>query len=270
MDKIAHFIWLNFNRDGEEHIMRLNEYASIRTFRRHHPEWSIMLHTNCVMSGVFSEKLKSLNVNIIGHSLREIPDFINRKMPVHKADFIKIDSLRKHGGLVVDISDTIVVSSFDKEYHKSSVLTNGEYKIDCSSWYPSSIMMINNKGNKVFDLIMSCLGIDATETRDYFENSLSQAKKMMPSMFRGLGYELTQPIHYHKEFESAIKNGNISNYIYKSTLSIHWFCTSDNGLSNVEIDIRNNCIREVTLENYLNLKNLYADAIRFSLGNEPL
>lgn len=267
----AHFIWLDFKGDGRQRELLFNEFAAIRTFMLHHPGWEVRLHTNCVFGGSLFDIVKGgLEIERVSSSGH--PAHIMRNMPVHRVDWLKTRILKRYGGAVLDLSDTVAIAPMDSLLAAAETLTNvkmPDYPGRTS--YPSGVLMAARPGAAVFDAIDEALEKSRYDRvgRGFFEGTMTDLAALHPGLLATLPFSTFYPVGCCR-FDPAIRGKVIAPYLYRDTVSVHWYLTSDKGISDPMIDARNRCVAEVDIDNYESLDNTYASCLRKAAGSDDL
>jgi hypothetical protein len=268
---LAHFIWLDFGGDDRSRELSFNEFASIRTFMMHHPGWDVLLHTNSRFDGrlfdIVKGGLRIERVSASGH-----PDFIMRNMPVHRVDWLKLQILRKHGGIVLDLSDTVVMSRMDALVDAANNLTNAKMPdYPSTTSYPSGALMVARPGAAVFDIVEESLARSRHDRvgRGFFEGTMADLATARPDLLSTLPFSTFYPVGCTR-FSPLIRDKSMKPYLYSDTVAVHWYLTSDNGISDPMIDARVRCVSAVDLDNYESLDNAYASCLREAVGFDDL
>lgn len=111
--KIIHFIWMS---NGAPFELSLIHYIAIKSAATVNPSYKIILHTDGKPTGLYFDKLKDrIEINYVEPINSVYGIEISRFE--HKSDVLRLNILRKMGGVYLDL-DIITLRSFD------SLLTN--------------------------------------------------------------------------------------------------------------------------------------------------
>ena len=244
--KVAHFYW------GGEKLSYLR-FLSVKTFRQHNPDWSILIHVPSVVSTVVPgwESFQQKDVNIehdYFDALNNIEDlkiithnfnryhFDNQAHEVHKSDFLRWKLLNKYGGLWSDIDilytkpmwalpentpknthiDTALCPLMDAKKHTVGFLL--------SSKKNNFFQSISRQARKQYTpTLYQCMGSDLINSR--FETFESLQKKFRKNNFlflkKNCVYSITS-----KEIEmfyQTIDSSTQKKLSSKGTIGFHWF-----------------------------------------------
>ena len=124
MTRKAHFFWLTTGSLDIE--MANNLFVSAYTWMIHHQHWTTTLWTNARFSGALYDELVSMGLRI--ESIDRVADQINVSSEVN---WHKWRTLLTHGGMILDLSDTITVGNFDQLYESSDKLNWMHFTPNC-------------------------------------------------------------------------------------------------------------------------------------------
>ena len=121
MTKLGHFFWLQPTEIVATDFS-YQMFASVWSFMVNHPTWHTTLWTNRGFSGPLFYACKDLGLNTC--PIHRIDNQLNISSEVN---YWKWSAIRNEGGMVMDISDTITLGSFDDIYDDADKLTWSYY-----------------------------------------------------------------------------------------------------------------------------------------------
>lgn len=265
--RICHFIWIDSNRDGNTKELCISEYFSLATFRYHHSNWTILLHTNSVLSGELWEKAKNeLNIVTVPCSLE------NMKFKVlhacQFADWYRYRVLYDYGGMYCDLTDSVTIGNFDNIYDTCTLLTRGEAKY--GNHFHSGWLCVKGKGSPVCKAM-----VDLPNTNMYNPTSRAAFEAILwsywrsPEKSKALPYFVVYPIHF-RDMNAAIQKRTIEKEIQPGTKQIHWYASVNAPHLDGQAKMRRDNSSMVTIDNWRECDCAYADAIRIAFGERQV
>lgn len=260
--KICHFIWIDSTGDGKQEELNTAEYFSITTFRHHHPDWKIILHTNCTMAGDLWNKVKDF-VQVIPASLSSMTFRICHACQY--ADWYRYFVLYTYGGMYCDLTDTITIGNFDEIMAKADRLTNGNAKYG-NHWH-SGWLCVNHAGDKAAEMMMQLPSNSMRykpETRSAFE---SYAFTFLKPYSKSVNFDVVYPFHF-RDANNVIASRSVSAQITPNTKQIHWYASVNAPTLDSQAKFRRDQAAMVDADNWRTADCAYADALRIAFGVE--
>lgn len=122
--RLAHFFWLDSNPSIRDFDIKM--FAAVHSFVAHHPGWTTTLWTNCEFSGPLVGFCRS-----IGLETMPIHRIDNQANISAEVDYWKWRTILDHGGMAMDISDTITMGNFDSIHDRADRLVWSYYSTEC-------------------------------------------------------------------------------------------------------------------------------------------